>query len=227
MCHCTTSWLYVTFMLLSIALHSLTAVENSHFLQSPLYKRGCVVRTPAGGPHLLQQRLFFVYPRVGGGTHEEGRGGHQRANQMSAPFGGGIKAAFAPLRQHSVSSLVLVFFFFSLTAVFVTFPFCWDTSGVIQDLLQPVHLKASSVSVQTICFFSDGNWQTKKMRLIHNMTTIAEYPAPEYSVPNRVIKMAVIGGSGVGKTGKKTIKTSFLLWCYSDLFSILSCHMIF
>lgn len=92
MCHCTTSWLYVTFMLLSIALHSLTAVENSHFLQSPLYKRGCVVRTPAGGPHLLQQRLFFVYPRVGGGTHEEGRGGHQRANQMSAPFGGGYKS---------------------------------------------------------------------------------------------------------------------------------------
>lgn len=43
----------------------------------------------------------------------------------------------------------------------------------------------------------------KKMRLIHNMTTIAECPAPETSVPNRVIKMAVIGGSGVGKTGKK------------------------
>lgn len=42
-----------------------------------------------------------------------------------------------------------------------------------------------------------------KMRLIHNMTTIAEYPTPEYSVPNRVIKMAVIGGGGVGKTGKK------------------------
>lgn len=65
------------------------------------------------------------------------------------------------------------------------------------------------------------------MRLIHNMTTIAEYPAPEYSVPNRVIKMAVIGGSGVGKTGKKTIKTFFLFRCYSDLFSLLSCHMIF
>ncbi|GAA6220483.1 ras-like protein family member 11B [Lates japonicus] len=38
------------------------------------------------------------------------------------------------------------------------------------------------------------------MRLIQNMTTIAEYPAPEYPVPNRVIKIAVIGGSGVGKT---------------------------
>ncbi|KAM3619202.1 uncharacterized protein V6R79_004478 [Siganus canaliculatus] len=38
------------------------------------------------------------------------------------------------------------------------------------------------------------------MRLIHNMTTIAEYPASEYSVPSRAIKMAVIGGSGVGKT---------------------------
>lgn len=48
------------------------------------------------------------------------------------------------------------------------------------------------------------------MRLIHNMTTIAEYPAAEYSVPNRVIKMAVIGGSGVGKTGKETTKSSFL-----------------
>lgn len=40
------------------------------------------------------------------------------------------------------------------------------------------------------------------MRLIHNMTTIAEYAAPESSVPNRVIKIAVIGGGGVGKTGK-------------------------
>ncbi|KAF7658560.1 hypothetical protein LDENG_00011470 [Lucifuga dentata] len=38
------------------------------------------------------------------------------------------------------------------------------------------------------------------MRLIHNMTTIAEYPATEYSVPYRVIKIAVIGGGGVGKT---------------------------
>lgn len=35
------------------------------------------------------------------------------------------------------------------------------------------------------------------------MTTIAECPAPENSVSNRVIKMAVIGGSGVGKTGKE------------------------
>lgn len=34
------------------------------------------------------------------------------------------------------------------------------------------------------------------------MTTIAECPAPENSVSSRVIKMAVIGGSGVGKTGK-------------------------
>lgn len=41
------------------------------------------------------------------------------------------------------------------------------------------------------------------MRLIHNMTTIAECPAPENSPLSRVIKMAVIGGSGVGKTGKK------------------------
>lgn len=39
------------------------------------------------------------------------------------------------------------------------------------------------------------------MRLIHNMTTIAECPTPENSSLGRVIKMAVIGASGVGKTG--------------------------
>lgn len=39
------------------------------------------------------------------------------------------------------------------------------------------------------------------MRLIHNMTTIAECPTPENSPLGRVIKMAVIGASGVGKTG--------------------------
>lgn len=44
------------------------------------------------------------------------------------------------------------------------------------------------------------NKQTNNMRLIQNMTTIAEYQAPECSVPNRVIKIAVIGGGGVGKT---------------------------
>ncbi|XP_029987516.1 ras-like protein family member 11B [Sphaeramia orbicularis] len=38
------------------------------------------------------------------------------------------------------------------------------------------------------------------MRLIQNMTTISEYPTPEYSGPSRTIKIAVIGGSGVGKT---------------------------
>lgn len=48
------------------------------------------------------------------------------------------------------------------------------------------------------------------MRLIHNMTTIAECPAPESSLSNRVIKMAVIGGSGVGKTGKNTRRASRL-----------------
>lgn len=41
------------------------------------------------------------------------------------------------------------------------------------------------------------------MRLIQNMTTIAECPAPEYAGPSRAIKIAVIGGGGVGKTGKK------------------------
>lgn len=41
-----------------------------------------------------------------------------------------------------------------------------------------------------------------KMRLIQNMTTITEYPTQEYTAPNRTIKIAVIGGSGVGKTGK-------------------------
>lgn len=49
------------------------------------------------------------------------------------------------------------------------------------------------------CFTYGG-----KMRLIHNMTTIAECPAPETSVSGRVLKMAVIGGSGVGKTGEET-----------------------
>ncbi|KAM3875653.1 ras-like protein family member 11B [Diretmus argenteus] len=38
------------------------------------------------------------------------------------------------------------------------------------------------------------------MRLMQNMTTIAEYATPECPVPNRVMKIAVIGGSGVGKT---------------------------
>ncbi|KAJ0032204.1 hypothetical protein NQD34_002285 [Periophthalmus magnuspinnatus] len=38
------------------------------------------------------------------------------------------------------------------------------------------------------------------MRLIHNMSTITEYPTQEYTAPNRTIKIAVIGGSGVGKT---------------------------
>ncbi|XP_056132050.1 ras-like protein family member 11B isoform X2 [Lampris incognitus] len=38
------------------------------------------------------------------------------------------------------------------------------------------------------------------MRLIQNMSTIAEYPTPEFP-SGRVIKIAVIGGSGVGKTG--------------------------
>ncbi|CAL8309415.1 unnamed protein product [Lota lota] len=37
------------------------------------------------------------------------------------------------------------------------------------------------------------------MRLMQNMNTIAEYPTPECP-SNRVIKIAVIGGSGVGKT---------------------------
>ncbi|XP_061634335.1 ras-like protein family member 11B [Phyllopteryx taeniolatus] len=38
------------------------------------------------------------------------------------------------------------------------------------------------------------------MRLIHNMTTIAECATPDYSRPNRALKIAVIGGGGVGKT---------------------------
>ncbi|KAI1888710.1 hypothetical protein AGOR_G00171530 [Albula goreensis] len=37
------------------------------------------------------------------------------------------------------------------------------------------------------------------MRLIQNMSTIAEYASPENS-SNKVIKIAVVGGSGVGKT---------------------------
>ncbi len=38
------------------------------------------------------------------------------------------------------------------------------------------------------------------MRLIQNMSTISEYPSAECP-SSRVIKIAVIGGSGVGKTG--------------------------
>lgn len=40
------------------------------------------------------------------------------------------------------------------------------------------------------------------MRLIQNMSTIAEYPNSECG-SNRVIKLAVLGGSGVGKTGER------------------------
>lgn len=36
------------------------------------------------------------------------------------------------------------------------------------------------------------------------MTTIAEYPAAEFSAPGRAMKIAVIGGGGVGKTGRRT-----------------------
>ncbi|XP_028300815.1 ras-like protein family member 11B [Gouania willdenowi] len=38
------------------------------------------------------------------------------------------------------------------------------------------------------------------MRLIQNMMSIAEYPGAETAGSSRVIKIAVIGGSGVGKT---------------------------
>lgn len=57
------------------------------------------------------------------------------------------------------------------------------------------------------------------MRLTHNMSSIAEYSPVESSVPNRVIKMAVIGGSGVGKTGKKKDKkeTTTLYFTYSSI----------
>lgn len=40
-----------------------------------------------------------------------------------------------------------------------------------------------------------------RMRLIQNMSTIVEYPSPE-CLSHRVLKIAVLGGSGVGKTGK-------------------------
>ena len=43
------------------------------------------------------------------------------------------------------------------------------------------------------------------MRLMQNMITIAECPTPECP-SNRVIKIAVIGGSGVGKTGRTIIQ---------------------
>lgn len=40
-----------------------------------------------------------------------------------------------------------------------------------------------------------------RMRLIQNMSTIVEYPSSE-CLSSRVIKIAVLGGSGVGKTGE-------------------------
>lgn len=123
---------------------------------APVQERLCCQDTSRRSPPVTATSLLRVSTCRRGDAR--GRKGGSPAGQSDvSAVRGGIKAAFAPLRQHSVSSLVLVFFFFSLTAVFVTFPFCRDTSGVIQDLLQPVHLKASSVSVQTICFFSDGN----------------------------------------------------------------------
>lgn len=63
------------------------------------------------------------------------------------------------------------------------------------------------------------------MRLIHNMSTIAEYPSAECP-SSRVIKIAVVGGSGVGKTG--TLRTSFAIEIYSrlDYTSVISTEMV-
>lgn len=58
-----------------------------------------------------------------------------------------------------------------------------------------------TVSVDFSSYFAIvGCLSFAKMRLIQNMSTIAEYPSAECP-SNRVIKIAVIGGSGVGKTG--------------------------
>lgn len=66
------------------------------------------------------------------------------------------------------------------------------------------------------------------MRLIHNMTTIAECPAPESSLSNRVIKMAVIGGSGVGKTGKNTHRTAlYFSFKVTAAENLLSAELVF
>ena len=51
-----------------------------------------------------------------------------------------------------------------------------------------------------------------KMRLIQNMSTIAECAGHEFP-SNRVMKIAVIGGSGVGKTGN-------LMHIYNEVFTI-------
>ena len=50
------------------------------------------------------------------------------------------------------------------------------------------------------------------MRLIQNMSTIAECAGHEFP-SNRVMKIAVIGGSGVGKTGN-------LMHIYNEVFTI-------
>lgn len=54
------------------------------------------------------------------------------------------------------------------------------------------------------------------MRLIQNMSTIVEFPnpGPDCRLANRVIKIAVLGGSGVGKTGKYRLSVPLKQYLY-------------
>ena len=59
------------------------------------------------------------------------------------------------------------------------------------------------------------------MRLIQNMCTIAEYPTPGSAAADyclgaagrRLVKIAVVGASGVGKTGESSRSGENLLIC--------------
>ena len=66
---CNTGWLYVTFTLLSFCRTTFSDSSQKLTFSPEAAQPG----HPAGGPHLLHQRLLFLYPRVGGGTHEGGR----------------------------------------------------------------------------------------------------------------------------------------------------------
>lgn len=124
-------------------------------------------------------------------------GGQQRpirCDQRSSA----IKPACAPLQQQSVIVSLLL-----PVAVLPSLNYFGRNTG----LNSPILPEASSHQLHNISVFFCFRFWTEltsgNMRLIQNMTTIAEYPAAEYPVPSRAIKIAVIGGGGVGKTGKK------------------------
>lgn len=160
--------------------------------QTKLFLRKAVLSgRPARGPTCCRSLCTaHISTCRRGRTREAARGGSPAPNQMQAPV--------SPYKRRVRFSSVKVRCFFLLSSSVRVFPpllrlFARD-SGATR--FYPETLDGR--------YRQTASGKKKKMRLIHNMTTIAECPAPETSVPNRVIKMAVIGGSGVGKTGKKT-----------------------